>query len=780
MFTYTTPTRRSDPSLVAPSRPLQLPRDMPATDRDRDRDRDRATATATTTATATAIAKTTTPAIKAATENATKRTQRLQQQKEDTAEEDDDDDEEEGAPVPVGITNHIDPDLRGNDEDSADVDHASSEAMDVDHLEQTVDTNGSADADADADAEAESGNNAEAENDANAKPTTSNSKLFCAQLASLTEEISNSIVEIQSLLPDIHEKNQLFISYCKHLSNSENDSDTHESFKDYVQRIIREPLMEVDDVSFHQDDAVTNPNINPNADDKVQVNSSTEAAVRNIENGIAQAYAQSMSSNKGSSLQPSSGNVSTSTATSPPLTSQAQAIANHSYRVNTAPLLPLIPGTRIPDIDLNAQAKTVEDIWEEWHFGHRNKPALKLLEKKYGTRWRRGRIAKSAQRRKKVIEFIESEYRKHPGVFKSIMTVVNDLDNYRLSKGKGLFWLYGALPERLYDDGGNTLFTVNHEKLNAMKRKEEKEQKDEEDAEAAAAEAAVETTTASSEKDEQIQRVEGADGQAKHLTTKNNAGTTSTFRAKLDVNGKKKAKTAMTENLHVQEHEQNEVTEAALEAAAKIDENNIDPNLGQLKSDARKSDDADNVNGNDEDTDKGDEFQELQESAKEELEKELASTTEQSKSKKDQIKKATTSAIIPEDDNDNDNDEDEDEDDDVNMPSVADVAAMASMSVEGDYEDHGLVDSAALAAAARHVAAQQRIRYESKSRVVDADNDHVKENDEENENQANVHENDNDDDIDVDVDLDDLDVDAEIEKENLSMNKYISTDGSSN
>jgi hypothetical protein len=114
------------------------------------------------------------------------------------------------------------------------------------------------------------------------------------------------------------------------------------------------------------------------------------------------------------------------------------------------------------------------------------------------------------------------------------------------------------------------------------------------------------------------------------------------------------------------------------------------------------------------------------------------------------------------------------------MPSVADVAAMASMSVEGDYEDHGLVDSAALAAAARHVAAQQRIRYESKSRVVDADNDHVKENDEENENQANVHENDNDDDIDVDVDLDDLDVDAEIEKENLSMNKYISTDGSSN
>jgi hypothetical protein len=774
MFTYTTPTRRSAPSLVASPRPLQLPRDMPATDRD--------TATATTTATAAAIAKTTTPASKTATENATKRNQRLQQQKEDTAEENDDEDEDEGAPVPVGTTNHIDPDLRGNDEDSSDVDHASSEAMDVDHPEQTVDTNGSADAVANA--EAESGNNAEAEIDANAKPTTSNSKLFCAHLASLTEEISNSIVEIQSLLPDIHEKNQLFISYCKHLSNSENDSDTHESFKDYVQRIIREPLMEVDDVSFHQDDAVTNPNINPNADDEVQVNSSTEAAVRNIESGIAQAYAQSMSSKKGSSLQPSSGNVSTSnstsTTTSTSLTSQAQAIVNHSYRVNTAPLLPLIPGTRIPDIDLNAQAKTVEDIWEEWHFGHRNKPALKLLEKKYGTRWRRGRIAKSAQRRKKVIEFIESEYRKHPGVFKSIMTVVNDLDNYRLSKGKGLFWLYGALPERLYDDGGNTLFTVNHEKLNAMKRKEEKEQKDEEDAEAAAAEAAVETTTASSEKDEQIQRVEGADGQAKHLTTKNNAGTTSTFRAKLDVNGKKKAKTAMTENLHVQEHEQNEVTEAALEAAAKIDENNIDPNLGQLKSDARKSDDADNVNGNDEDTDKGDEFQELQESAKEELEKELASTTEQSKSKKDQIKKATTSAIIPEDDNDNDNDEDEDEDDDVNMPSVADVAAMASMSVEGDYEDHGLVDSAALAAAARHVAAQQRIRYESKSRVVDADNDHVKENDEENENQANVHENDNDDDIDVDVDLDDLDVDAEIEKENLSMNKYISTDGSSN
>ncbi|TID30536.1 hypothetical protein CANINC_000890 [Pichia inconspicua] len=136
--------------------------------------------------------------------------------------------------------------------------------------------------------------------------------------------------------------------------------------------------------------------------------------------------------------------------------------------------IPCIPGTRIPDIDLNNQAKTVKDVWDEWTIGHKNKPPLSKLEKTYGTRWRRGRIAKSAQRRKKIIEFIENEYRKHANILKNINVVVKDLEQYRISKGKGLFWLYGALPDKLYNDAGEPLFkTDNKESQTTNNNKDE-------------------------------------------------------------------------------------------------------------------------------------------------------------------------------------------------------------------------------------------------------------------------------------------------------------------
>jgi len=107
----------------------------------------------------------------------------------------------------------------------------------------------------------------------------------------------------------------------------------------------------------------------------------------------------------------------------------------------------------VPEIDLNPRAKNVYDLWDEWTEGYRGQKPLKFLEMNFGTKWRRGRIAKSAQRRKKVVEFIEGELKRFPD--KKPGDVVRDLDLYRKSRGKGLFWLYGSLPDRIYDDEGN-------------------------------------------------------------------------------------------------------------------------------------------------------------------------------------------------------------------------------------------------------------------------------------------------------------------------------------
>lgn len=124
----------------------------------------------------------------------------------------------------------------------------------------------------------------------------------------------------------------------------------------------------------------------------------------------------------------------------------------------------------LPEIDLNPRAKTVPDVWEEWEHGYRGQKPLRDLEQRYGTRWRRGRIAKSAQRRKKLIEFVESEKKRFNS--KTIDQVVQDLEQYRIQKGKGLFWLYSQLPEQLYDVDGKIVFT-DYDEPYAKKQKTE-------------------------------------------------------------------------------------------------------------------------------------------------------------------------------------------------------------------------------------------------------------------------------------------------------------------
>ncbi|GMG32656.1 unnamed protein product [Ambrosiozyma monospora] len=92
---------------------------------------------------------------------------------------------------------------------------------------------------------------------------------------------------------------------------------------------------------------------------------------------------------------------------------QQQQLQQHALPLNLASgtqiVLSAAPGEAPHEIDLNPRAKTVMDLWKEWEEGHRTQPPLRFLENTYGTKWRKGRIAKSAQRRKKVIEFIDSE-----------------------------------------------------------------------------------------------------------------------------------------------------------------------------------------------------------------------------------------------------------------------------------------------------------------------------------------------------------------------------------
>ena len=429
---------------------------------------------------------------------------------------------------------------------------------------------------------------------------TKKKQLFFSSLKDLTENISSTIAEISILIPKIYDQNSLFNSYSNFLINS----NTFESYDSYISKV----------------EGISNTAVS-NDDD--------EAATSNPADPLQ------------ASQDPND-----------PLSLHQQARANRFYHKLYSPL-PMIPGTRIPEIDLNNQAKTVKDVWDEWTLGYKNNPALQKLEKKYGTRWRRGRIAKSAQRRKKVIEFIESEFNRHKSIVSNPLTVVQDLENYRILKGKGLFWLYGALPDRLYDDAGRPLFKnvgdvadINTEDAPNSKISKELENGN------------------GTEQDT-------IDGGERNINEDN-------------------------------------IEKGATESG-KTDDDKIDDNLKAVDSNSTITNNSNtattantaysNISDKSSSRDVDLQKKNQQSAAGDEIDIDQLNSSEKSKS-------------IP---NEEEEDEDEEDDDDVNMPSVADVAAMASMSVEGEDDEHSLVDSAALAVAAQHVADQQRLRDREKS-----------------------------------------------------------------
>lgn len=491
--------------------------------------------------------------------------------------------------------------------------------------------------------------------DSISKDLSADKQVLYSNLKDLTEIISNVISEINQIVPEVVKKNNSLNSYSKFLSKSK----TFESYSDFLQRF---------------DD--------PSGSTMQELNDSTS-------NSSNLALADNIQFNIESDLS----NLS---------------VADRNAKLMS--LLPLMPGTRIPEIDLNAQAKTVQDIWNEWTIGHKNKPPLQDLEKKFGTRWRRGRIAKSAQRRKKVIEFVESEFKRHENVLKNIEVVVNDLDNYRISKGKGLFWLYGALPDRLYDDSGSPLFELPKPKKHNLD--EEDEGKDENKGD----------SKDSGDDLPAVKKLKKSLDQANDVpvdeeNTNITAATTGDSNSHDNDNANEEHSTDGRGIL--KDGDQNN------DVSSNVDDNNIDDDLKAVDS---------NSKGNE-----GKFFDEASENNSDNVklpvsdERDRTLVRDDEKSSKPEMEIESSAASLSnvnadqsEGDReveDEEEDEDEDDEDDVNMPSVADVAAMAAMSVEGEDDEHALVDSAALAVAAQHVAAQQRKRDQAQKSNNSEDTD---------------------------------------------------------
>jgi hypothetical protein len=94
--------------------------------------------------------------------------------------------------------------------------------------------------------------------------------------------------------------------------------------------------------------------------------------------------------------------------------------------------------------------KTITDIWKEYKYGLKDKPPLKLLEHKYGTKWRNETESRTFLRRKKIYDAIEVGMRE--GIEES--AIIQELEEYRsydnngTIKKKPLLWLSTHIPEK--------------------------------------------------------------------------------------------------------------------------------------------------------------------------------------------------------------------------------------------------------------------------------------------------------------------------------------------
>ena len=104
----------------------------------------------------------------------------------------------------------------------------------------------------------------------------------------------------------------------------------------------------------------------------------------------------------------------------------------------------------IPQYKLERSLKSLAEIWKEYAHGLNNKPPLKSLETKYGTKWRNETESRTFLRRKKIYEAIEI------GISKGYTEdeVIQELEMHRsynkngVIKRKPLLWLSSNMPEK--------------------------------------------------------------------------------------------------------------------------------------------------------------------------------------------------------------------------------------------------------------------------------------------------------------------------------------------
>lgn len=256
--------------------------------------------------------------------------------------------------------------------------------------------------------------------------------VYNTHLMEFTSSVNRSISEILDILPLVAKKKRILEIYTRDLAQGS----AHQPLSSYFHKY--------NDLAFSElDDAINSFRFLIHGGD-----------ILSLSNGISATAPEDSNTTTNSDTATHDGMVDKADDSAKKIISrQKQLRTNQNYR----DVISFLPGTEIPDVDLNNQAKTVMDIWEEWNFGYKGFPPLAEIEAQWGTKWRRGRIAKSAQRRKKMVEFIQHEFQKHPAKIITMENVVNELEKYRLTRGKGLFWLYGNIPESLYDENGDPL-----------------------------------------------------------------------------------------------------------------------------------------------------------------------------------------------------------------------------------------------------------------------------------------------------------------------------------
>ncbi|KAK6201336.1 putative osmostress-responsive transcription factor [Scheffersomyces amazonensis] len=104
----------------------------------------------------------------------------------------------------------------------------------------------------------------------------------------------------------------------------------------------------------------------------------------------------------------------------------------------------------LPKYRIERSLKSLTDIWKEYEYGLNDKPPLKLLEIKYGAKWRNETESRTFLRRRKIYEAIESG--KSKGYTED--QVIQDLEAYRsyeingAVKKKPLSWLCTNIPDK--------------------------------------------------------------------------------------------------------------------------------------------------------------------------------------------------------------------------------------------------------------------------------------------------------------------------------------------